>query len=204
MPAASSNRYRILLTLGGLGVGLLLTGCVTPGTLSNASPKEALQSAVDAARYGRTGDVQRFMTGPALDAFGTRQGLADLRERLGKVVAMEPPELVSSVEGDQGGGHHGDVQRLFTASVSGRTRDGAPAKHTFQITCSVSYQEIHKAAESGRCYFDENCREGYRHAPEAPDESCHNAYRCDPDKPALDLQGEAELCRVSKIDPAAG
>jgi hypothetical protein len=189
MPAASSSRYRNLLALGGLGVALLLTGCVMTETLSNASPKDALQSTVDAARYGRTGVAHLFMMGPALDAFGTTEGLADLRGKLGKVVAMEPPELVSSVEGDQGHGHHGDVQRLFTSSVSGRTRDGAPTKYTFQITCSVSYERFYQSAEAGMCMADEFTRKG---------------YRCDSDTPASNWKGEIELCRVSKIVPAAG
>jgi hypothetical protein len=83
---ASSNLYRRAIgILFGLGLGLLITGCTL-----NASPERALKSAVSVAKFRRVGGAPKVMTGAALDAFGTKEGLAAFREKLSKITSMAP------------------------------------------------------------------------------------------------------------------
>lgn len=172
---ASSDRH--LRTLGIL-LGLLMAGCV-----STVTPEETIKSAVSVARHGRIKSAQAVMTGPALDAFGTKEGLAALQEKLSKIISIDPPELIQSEQGDQGDGHHGDVRRVFSTKVSGLTKAGAPAAYTARITCDVTYEEVHTPYMQGNCTWDPNT----------------NMQQCDPDTPAYDWEGEVQDCRVSEI-----
>lgn len=179
---ASSNRScRALGIL--LGLGLLMAGCV-----STVTPENTIQSVVSVARHQRVRSASDVMTGPALDAFGTKEGLAALQEKLSKILSINPPELIQSEQGDQGDGHHGDVRRIFRTEVSGVTKAGAPAAYTARITCDVTYQEVHTPFMKGNCIWN-------------PDTGMD---QCDPDTPAYDWEGEVQDCRVSEIAPATG
>jgi hypothetical protein len=189
MGTALLNRYKVQGVLAALGLGLMLTGC-TP-EIRTWAPDLTVRTAVKMARYGHPVNVHWFMTGPALDAFGTPEGLVVLRDKLSKVTAIEKPQLIARAEGDQGYGHHGDVKRLFRASVSGRTRQGAPATYTAHVVCSVSYRSFYLPPESEHCVYDGI---GSRH------------YLCQPGAPADYEYREAQTCRLSKLslEPAGG
>jgi hypothetical protein len=173
--------------LGLLGIlGLALAGCYP--ALHHGTPEDALQSVVSLARYGRAGDTPKVMTGPALEAFGTKKGLADLHEKLSKVVAMDPPQLIRSDQGDQGNGRYGDVRRVFTVDVAGRTRTGDPAEYRALLVCGVSYWIWEQDDTTGRCY---------------PDEKRPAGVRCSPGKSGYSWDAELQDCRVSDITAKA-
>jgi hypothetical protein len=181
---ASSNLYRRAIgILFGLGLGLLITGCTL-----NASPERALKSAVSVAKFRRVGGAPKVMTGAALDAFGTKEGLAAFREKLSKITSMAPAQLIAHDLGDQGGDHYGDVRRVFSTTVSGLTKAGAPANYTARITCDVDYEVEDTPYSAGICTPDPNG---------GPDQ-------CTPDTPASHWEGEVQSCRVSDIAATAG
>lgn len=187
MGTALLNRFQVPGFLAALGLGLMLTGC-TP-EIRTWAPDLTVRTAVEVARHGHPVNVHWFMTGPALDAFGTREGLAALRDKLSKVTAIEKPRLIARAEGNQGYGHHGDVKRLFSASVSGLTRQGAPATYTAHVVCVVSYRSFYLPPESEQCVYDGI---GTRH------------YLCQPGAPADYGYREAQTCRLSRLEPAGG
>jgi hypothetical protein len=176
---ASSDRHLWTLSIL-LGLGLGLAGCVSTLTVT---PEETIKSAVSVARHGRIKSAQAVMTGPALDAFGTKEGLAALQEKLNKILSIDPPELIQSKQGDQGDGHHGDVRRVFSTKVSGLTKAGASAAYTARITCDVTYEEVHTPFMKGNCTWDPNT----------------GMDQCDPDTQADDWEGEVQHCRLSEI-----
>ncbi|MFL6237809.1 MAG: hypothetical protein ACJ76N_32125 [Thermoanaerobaculia bacterium] len=165
-----------------LGLGLGLAGCVST---SNVTPEETIKSAVSVARHGRIKSARTVMTGSALDAFGTKEGLAALHGKLSEILSIDPPELIGSDQGDQGYGHQGDIRRVFSTKVSGLTETGAPASYTAHITCKVTYEEVHTPEIKGICTLDPNNPGGME--------------QCDPDTPAFDWEGEAQHCRLSEI-----
>ena len=186
--AASSDRHhRKISILLGMGLGLLMAGCTL---ISTSTPEETIKTVVSTAKHSRMGDVREVMTGSALDAFGTKEGLADLRGKLSKILAIAPPELITSEKGEQGDNHYGDVRRIFRTNVAGLTKEGAPASYTVHITCDVTYEEEHTPFMKGICRADPN-------DPSGPDQ-------CDPDTPAFDWEGEVQHCRVSEIAATAG
>jgi hypothetical protein len=91
------------------------------------------------------------------------------------------PDSSREPRGDQGYGHRGDVKRLFSASVSGLTRQGA----------SVSYLSAHDPGWPRQCVYDE---------------FVSHRYRCEPGTPAYDVEGETQTCRLSNLflEPAGG
>ena len=181
--AALSDRHRRSIgILFGLGLGLLITGC----TLT-ATPEQTLKSAVSTAKFRRVRNVHNVMTGAALDAFGTKEGLAAFREKLSKITSIAPPQLIASDKGDQGDDHYGDIRRVFSANVSGLTKEGKPATYTAHITCAVDYEEVHTPFVAGTCMPDPNG---------GPDQ-------CTADTPAYDWEGEGQNCRVSDIAATA-
>ncbi len=101
------------------------------------------------AKHSRVRSVQKVMADTALDAFGTKEGLAALRDKLSKIVSMDSPRLIASEKGDQGDDHYGDVRRVFITTVSGLTKEGTPADYTVHITCDVTYQEEHTPFMAG-------------------------------------------------------
>jgi hypothetical protein len=188
MSAASSTRHRRTLgILVGLGLGLSFSGCAP--SLVTTSPKDALLSALDTANHGRARRAEKVMTGSALTVFGTKKGLAAFRDKLSKVVAMSTPRLIASRQGDQGNDHSGDVSRVYSTNVSGLTKAGTPARYTVQITCGVTYQEIHWPAQNGFALND----------PMHPHSNEHTEAQ-----DAYDWEGEVEDCRVSQILARAG
>jgi hypothetical protein len=175
--SASSDRH--LRNLGILlGLGLLMAGCV-----STITPEDTIQSVVSVARHQRVRSASEVMTDPALAAFGTKEGLAALQEKLSKILSIDPPKIIQSDQGDQGYGHQGDVRRVFSTNVSGLTKAGDPATYTAQITCKVTYEEVHTPFIPGNCTWDPNT----------------NTQQCDPDTPAYDWEGEVQDCRLSEI-----
>jgi hypothetical protein len=183
MSAASSTCHRrVLGILLGLGLGLSLSGCASSPVTT--SPKDTLLSAVDTAKHGRARRAGKVLTGSALTVFGTKEGLAAFRDKLSKVVSMSEPRLITSRQGDQGYHQSGDVSRVYSTNVSGLTKAGAPARYTVQITCGVTYQEIHLPAQNGYAILD----------PMNP----HSKEHTDP-QDAFDWEGEVEDCRVSQI-----
>jgi hypothetical protein len=183
---ASSKLYRRSIgILLGLGLGLLITGCTL-----NDSPERALKSAVSVAKFRRVGGAREVMTGAALDAFGTKAGLAAFREKLSKITTLAPAQLVSRDLGDQGSDHYGDIRRVFVTTVTGLTKNGAPASYTAHIACSVDYEVEDTPFSAGVCTPNPA-------DPSGPDE-------CTPDTPASHWEGEVQHCQVSDIAAAAG
>jgi hypothetical protein len=179
--AAFNRHYRTLGILVGLGLGLLFTGCVS---IITTNPADTLQSAVATAKNGSARKAREVMAGSALTVFGAKEGLAAFRDKLSKIVAMDPPRLIAREEGDQGHGHHGDVTRVYSTNVSGLTKEGVPAEYTVQVTCGVVYQEIHLPSESGYASFYPWSHHGIAHSD---------------DVPAYDWEGEVQDCRISQL-----
>jgi hypothetical protein len=177
--------HRKVGSLLGLGLGLLMTGCASTTWIETASPEDSLKAAISTAKHGQVEHVQDVMTGPALESFGSKEGLATLHKKLSKIISIDPPQLVSSEQGDQGNGHTGDIWRFFRANVSGRTKEGAAARYTAHITCDVAYAKEHSPFDKGTCLPDPS-------DPSGPD-------LCQPDTPASDWEGERQHCRVSEL-----
>ncbi len=174
----SINRYRRQAVLG-LGLGLLMNACTLTST-----PEYAIKSAVSVANHNKAEKIQDVMTGPALAAFGTPEGLGALRDKLSKVTSITEPQMLRAHLGEHGDGQIGEV-RLYSAKVSGLTKAGAPATYTASIACDVSYEEESTPYMKGTCWPDPNG---------GPD-------NCDADTPASDYTEEVQHCRVADLVP---
>jgi hypothetical protein len=172
------NQYRRQAVLG-LGLGLLMNACTLTST-----PEHAIKSAVSVADHNKAEKVQDVMIGPALDAFGTPEGLAALRDKLSKVTSIAEPQLIRFYEGARGDGQVGDI-RLYSARVSGLTKAGATATYTARISCDVSTEEVTTPFMKGTCWPDPNG---------GPD-------NCDADTPSSEYTQEVQHCRVADLVP---
>lgn len=116
----------------------LLAGC-TP--LLAPTPETAVEAVAAATRRHRVQDLQAALTGDALVEYGTPQGLEELRHEISAIHGISPARLVTSRQGDQGYDHHGDIQREYTTSVLGFTKEGKLVPYTFHIACDVRFKQ---------------------------------------------------------------
>jgi hypothetical protein len=164
-----------------MGLGLSLTACVG----DTSTPKETIQTAAYDAAHGKFDDWKAVLTGDALARYGSPAGLDELRGRVGKLVTIGDPRLVSHLQGDQGGGSVGDVLRTYRSDVSALTPHGTPIAVTVETRCSLQVETIHDDGSPGACSLDPN-------DPGGPD-------LCQPDTPASDHDEVVQSCLVSGI-----